>query len=71
MNRMKYKIDDTVMINNTEWRIAEYRMSRGREWTYTLSYEDTDGTFTTMSLNERAMDGLALTGGFIGSEGRG
>ena len=67
MNRMKYKIDDTVMINNTEWRIAEYRMGRGRQYTYTLSYEDTDGTYTTMSLNERAMDGLAKTGGMMGS----
>ena len=59
---MKYKIDDTVMINNIEWRIAEYRMGRGREWKYTLSYEDTDGSYTTMSLNERAIDSITLTG---------
>ena len=64
---MKYNIGDTIVINNSEWRISEYRMSRGREWRYTLSYEDTDGTYTTMSLNERAMDGLALTGGMMGS----
>ena len=64
---MKYKIDDTISINNTEWRIAEHRMRGGREWVYTLSHEDTDGTYTTMSLNERAMDGLALTGGMMGS----
>ena len=43
-------------------------MGRGREWKYTLSYEDTDGSYTTMSLNERAMDGLTLTGGMIGSK---
>ena len=67
MNRMKYKIDDTVMINNTEWRIAEYRMERGREYKYLLSHEETDGSYTTMSLNERAMDGLAKTGGMMGS----
>ena len=65
---MKYKIDDTIMINNTEWKIAEYRMGRGRQWTYTLSHEDTDGTHITMSLNERAMDGLKLTGGMMGSK---
>ena len=65
---MKYKLNDTVVINNVEWVISEYRMRVGREWTYTLSHEDTDGTYTTMSLNERAMDGLALSGGFIGSE---
>ena len=64
---MKYNIGDTVEINNIEWVIAEYRMSRGREYRYTLSHEDTDGSFTTMSLNERAMDGVTLTGEIIGS----
>ena len=64
---MKYKIDDMISINNVEWRVAEYRMGRGREWRYTLSHEDTDGSYTTMSLNERAMDGLKLTGGMMGS----
>ena len=68
MNRMKYKINDMVMINDTEWIIAEYRMHGGREYRYTLSHEDTDGSFTTMSLNERAMDGLKLTGGVMGSK---
>ena len=65
---MKYKINDTIMINNNEWLIAEYRMQRGREYMYTLSREETDGSYVTMSLNERAMDGLALTGGMIGSK---
>ena len=65
---MKYKINDTILINNIEWIVSEHRMQRGREWMYTLSHEDTDGSYTTMSLNERAMDGLALSGGFIGSE---
>ena len=65
---MKYKIDEMISINNKEWRIAEYRMGRGREWKYTLSHEDTDGTYTTMSLNERAIDGITLTGGMIGSK---
>ena len=66
---MKYNIGDAVSINNTDWVIAEHRMGRGREWKYTLSHEDTDGSYTTMSLNERAMDGLALTGGMMGSKG--
>ena len=61
---MKYKIGDTIQINNLEWRIAEHRMGRGREWKYTLSHEDTDGSYTTMSLNERAMDGIIKSGGF-------
>ena len=63
---MKYKINDTVMINNKEWLVAEYRMHGGREYRYTLSHEDTDGSYRTMSLNERAMDGVLITsGGFI------
>ena len=65
---MKYQIDETIIINNIEWRIAEYRMGRGREYKYTLSHEETDGSYTTMSLNERAMDGLAKTGGMMGSK---
>ena len=63
---MKYNINDTIVINNKEWLISEYRMGRGREWVYTLSHEDTDGSYITMSLNERAMDGLAKTGGMMG-----
>ena len=52
---MKYPIDTTIMINNCEWRIAEYRLGRGREWGYTLSNENTDGSFDTMRLNESAI----------------
>ena len=64
---MKYNINDTILINNVEWVIAEYRMGRGREWRYTLAYEDTDGSYMTMSLNERAMDGVSMNGEVIGS----
>ena len=64
---MKYKIGDTVEINNIEWRVAEYRMGRGREYRYTLAYEETDGTYETMSLNERAIDKIKLVGGMLGS----
>ena len=52
---MKYPIDTIIMINNREWRVAEYRMSRGREWVYTLANELTDGSFDTMCLNEIAV----------------
>tara|TARA_Y100000034_G_scaffold117528_1_gene157090 strand:+ start:525 stop:728 length:204 start_codon:yes stop_codon:yes gene_type:complete len=65
---MKYKIDDMISINNKEWRIAEHRMGRGREWVYTLSHEDTDGTYTTMRVNEKAIDGITLVGGMIGKK---
>ena len=55
---MKYKINDTVIINNIEWLISEYRMHRGREYRYTLSHENTDGSYTTMSLNENAINSI-------------
>ena len=52
---MKYPIDTIVMINNREWRVAEYRMGRGREWVYTLANECTDGSHDSMRLNETAI----------------
>ena len=52
---MKYPVDTIVMINNREWRVAEYRMGWGREWVYTLANELTDGSFETMRLNEVAI----------------
>ena len=52
---MKYPVDTIVLINNREWRVAEYRMGRGREWVYTLANERTDGGYDTMRLNELAI----------------
>ena len=52
---MKYPVDTLVLINNREWRVAEYRMGRGREWVYTLASERTDGSYDTMRLNELAI----------------
>jgi len=57
---MKYPIDTIVMINNREWRVAEYRMGRGREWVYTLANEHTDGSFDTMRLNEVAIGKIII-----------
>ena len=61
---MKYKIDEMISINNKEWRVAEYRMGRGREWVYTLAHESTDGSYTTMRVNEMAINGIIMSGGF-------
>ena len=52
---MKYPVDTLVLINNREWRVAEYRMGRGIEWVYTLANERTDGSYDTMRLNELAI----------------
>ena len=58
---MKYPIDTIVMINNCEWRVAEYRLGRGREWIYTLSNENVDGSFDIMRLNETAIGKIMIT----------
>ena len=64
---MKYQINDTIVINKIEWIVTEHRMARGREWVYLLSHKDIDGNHITMSLNERAMDGVTLKTEIIGS----
>ena len=58
---MKYPIDTIVIINNCDWRVAEYRLGRGREWVYTLSNELVDGSFETMRLNETAIGKIMST----------
>ena len=58
---MKYKIDSIITINNCEWRVAEFRLGRGREWVYTLSYESRDGSFETIRLNETAIKKIMAT----------
>ena len=57
---MKYPIDTIIMINNREWRVAEYRMGRGREWVYTLANERTDGSYDIMRLNEVAIGKIMI-----------
>ena len=59
--KMKYPIDTIVTINNCDWRVAEYRLGRGREWVYTLSNEQVDGSFDTMRLNETAIGKIMST----------
>ena len=58
---MKYPIDTIVTINNCDWRVAEYRLGRGREWVYTLANEHVDGSFDTMCLNEIAIGKIIST----------
>ena len=58
---MKYPINTIVMINNCEWKVSEYRLGRGREWAYTLSNENIDGSFETMRINETAIGKIVST----------
>ena len=55
-------IDTEVSINNQMWRVAEKRWKYGREWFYTLSRENTDGTFERLQLNEDALTNIIKSG---------
>ena len=48
-------IDTEVNINNQVWRVADKRWKYGREWFFTLSRENIDGTFERLLLNEDAL----------------
>ena len=48
-------IDTEVNINNQMWRVADKRWKYGREWFFTLSRENIDGTFERLLLNEDAL----------------
>ena len=52
---VKSIIGTTVRINDKVWRIAEKAFRFGREWQYTLSHENVDGTYKSMQLNEDAL----------------
>ena len=48
-------IDTEVNINNQIWRVADKRWKYGREWIYTLSRENIDGTYENLQLNKDAL----------------
>jgi len=51
-----------ININNIQWRVADKRKIYGREWQYTLSHENVDGTYESMSLNENALKQILKSG---------
>ena len=51
-----------ININNIQWRVADKRKIYGREWQYTLSHENIDGTYESMSLNENALKQILKSG---------
>jgi hypothetical protein len=56
------RIGHIVNINNVQWRVAEKRFKYGREWVYTLSRENVDGTYERLSLNEDALENIIKSG---------
>ena len=55
-------IDTEVNINNEIWRVADKAFRFGREWQYTLSHENVDGTYKSMQLNEDALENIIESG---------
>ena len=49
-------IGTTVRINDKVWRIADKTFRYGREWQYTLSHENIDGTYESMRINKNALE---------------
>lgn len=51
-----------VNINDREWKIAEKTFRFGREWQYTLSHENVDGTYETIRIGEDALLNIIQSG---------
>ena len=58
-------IGKRVTINNVEYRVAQRIFRFGREWQYTLSHENIDGTYESMQLNEGALESIIESGSKI------
>ena len=61
-------IDVIVSINNEEWRVAQKSFRFGREWQYTLSHENTDGTYKSINLNETALESIIESGSKVSNK---
>jgi hypothetical protein len=59
------RIGHRVNINNKEWRVAQKIFRYGREWQYTLSHENIDGTFDSMMISESALEKIIKSGSKI------
>ena len=59
---MNEYIGTRIVINNVEWRVAQKVHRFGREWQYTLSHENVDGTYESMQLNENALENIIDSG---------
>ena len=62
MSEVVTYIGSIVNINNEEWRVAQKVFRYGREWQYTLSHENTDGTYKSINLNETALENIIKSG---------
>jgi len=49
--KQKYPLDQQVVINDIEW------------WVYVLQYENVDGTYKTIELNEKSLTEIIESAG--------
>ena len=52
----KYKVGDTVIINDKDWTVDEIRMRYGVEWVYGLTHEDTDGLKDSFTIETGSLE---------------
>ena len=52
----KYKVGDTVIINDKDWVIDEIKMRFGRTWVYGLSHDNTDGTNDSFTIETGSLE---------------
>jgi len=62
-------IGQRIIINDIEWRVAQKTLKYGREWQYTLSHENVDGSYRGMNLNEGALRLIIESGSKVMSDG--
>ena len=62
-------IGQRIIINDIEWRVAQKTLKYGREWQYTLSHENVDGSYRGMNLNEGALRLIIESGSKVMSGG--
>ena len=56
MEGIKYKIGDTIIINNKDWTVDEIRMKYGRVWVYGLNHDNTDGTNDSFTIETGSLE---------------
>ena len=52
----KYKVGDTVIINDKDWVIDEIKMRFGITWVYGLNHDNTDGTNDSFTIETGSLE---------------
>jgi len=58
----KYKVGDTVIINDKDWTVDEIRMKYGRSWVYELTRENIDGLKDSFTIETCSLETMVRWG---------